>query len=527
MGEAHDLSNVPNDVLLCDTFSQVPEDGSALSLLLTRTQLFLQSLSESPSTSFQLSDCVSCRAFRGKDPGDIGGYFTVIFYPLQRTLGAATYRTRVSRTFRTETTRDREQNMNLAKTWAQKICQLSGEQGQPRPLPSPARYLVLLNPFGGTGKALTLFETHVIPMLTEANAHFTLLVTERPNQARELVQEQDLSTWDAIVVMSGDGLMFEVINGLMERPDWATAIKKPVSILPGGSGNALAASINHYSGHQQVKGTKLLTNCAFILCKGHPAPLDIVSLTTSSQQRIFSFLSLAWGFVSDVDIESEKYRFMGYARFSIGTFIRLTALRSYRGRISYLPAISASENKDTTSNIPGSPNSVNSSSSDNIKPQVLEDSLLVPLDQPVPSHWHTVEDQFVLVLALCQSHLGAEHFTAPMVEGPGEGNIHLFYATSRISRISLIKLFIAMEKGTHLDEEIPHLTHVPVVAFRIEPSESTGIMTVDGEVIQCSPIQGQIHQGLGRVISMGQGNSYDTPTVTKTVFTNNSRDVQP
>lgn len=508
MGEAHDLSSVPSDVLLCDTFCQVPEDGNALSLLLTRTQLFIQSLSAaspgSPQTSFRLSDCLSCRAFRGKDSRDIGGYFTVIFYPHRGMLGATAYRQQISRTFRTEASRDREQNLILAKTWAQKICQLSDEQGHPRVLPSPARFLVLLNPCGGTGKALTLFESHVIPMLTEANAHFTLLVTERPNQARELVREQDLSTWDAIVVMSGDGLMFEVINGLMERPDWEKAIKKILSVLPGGSGNGLAASLNHYSGHQQVTGTKLLTNCTFILCKGHPVPLDIVSVTTSSQQRIFSFLSLAWGFISDVDIESEKYRFMGYARFAVGTFVRLTALRTYRGRLSYLPAVS-SEERGTTAIIPDSSNSVNSSSSDSKAPQVLEDSLLAPLDQPVPSHWHTVEHHFVLVLALYQSHLGAEHFTAPMIKSPGEGKIHLFYATSGISRTSLIKLFMAMEKGTHLDQEIPYLSHVPVVAFRIEPFESTGIMTVDGEVIKCGPIQGQIHQGLGRVISVGQG----------------------
>ncbi|XP_069808614.1 sphingosine kinase 1 [Dendropsophus ebraccatus] len=502
MGEAHDLSRVPTDIILCDTFSQVPEDGNALSLLLTRTQLLIQSLSAaspgSSQTSFHLSDCISCRAFRGKDPRDIGGYFKVIFYPLRGLLGAATYRQRLSRTFRTEASRDREQNLNLARIWAQKICQLSDEQGPPHLSPATTRFLVLLNPHGGTGKAFTLFETHVMPLLTEANAHFTLLVTERPNQARELVREQDLSAWDVIVVMSGDGLVFEVINGLMERPDWVRAIKKPLCVLPGGSGNALAASINHYSGHQQVTGTKLLNNCAFILCKGHPVPLDIVSLTTASQQRIFSFLSLAWGFISDVDIESEKYRFMGYARFSVGTFVRLTALRTYRGRLSYLPA-----EKETSPDIDHSTNSVNSPSTDSMESPVLEDSLLVPLDQSVPSHWHTVEDQFVLVLALYQSHLGAEHFTAPMVIGPGEGNIHLFYATSRISRTTLIKLFMAMEKGTHLDQEIPHLTHVPVVAFRIEPSESTGIMTVDGEVIDCSPIQGQIHRGLGRVVSLG------------------------
>ena len=33
----------------------------------------------------------------------------------------------------------------------------------------------------------------------------------------------------------------------MERPDWETAIKTPIGVVPGGSGNALAASIVYAS----------------------------------------------------------------------------------------------------------------------------------------------------------------------------------------------------------------------------------------------------------------------------------------
>lgn len=43
--------------------------------------------------------------------------------------------------------------------------------------------------------------------------------------------------------------------------------------------------------------------------------MDLVSVTTSpahnsrtaAPRRLFSFLSVAWGFVSDVDIESERW----------------------------------------------------------------------------------------------------------------------------------------------------------------------------------------------------------------------------
>lgn len=42
-------------------------------------------------------------------------------------------------------------------------------------------------------------------------------------------------------------LLIQVINGLMDREDWQEAIQIPLGILPGGSGNALAASVHHYS----------------------------------------------------------------------------------------------------------------------------------------------------------------------------------------------------------------------------------------------------------------------------------------
>lgn len=41
----------------------------------------------------------------------------------------------------------------------------------------------------------------------------------------------------------------QVINGLLERADWETAIQTPLGILPAGSGNGLAASVHHYSGY--------------------------------------------------------------------------------------------------------------------------------------------------------------------------------------------------------------------------------------------------------------------------------------
>ncbi|XP_066090746.1 sphingosine kinase 1 isoform X1 [Saccopteryx bilineata] len=347
-------------------------------------------------------------------------------------------------------------------------------------LPRPCRVLVLLNPRGGKGKALQLFKSHVQPLLAQADVSFRLMLTERRNHARELVRAEELGRWDALVVMSGDGLMHEVVNGLMERPDWETAIRKPLCSLPAGSGNALAASLNHYAGYEQVTNEDLLTNCTLLLCRRQLAPMNLLSLQMVSGLRVYSVLSLAWGFIADVDIESEKFRRLGEMRFTLGTILRLAALRVYRGQLAYLPV------ERVVSKVP-------SPALGQQDQQGPVDAHLVPLEEPVPAHWTVVPEQdFVLVLALLHSHLGSEMFAAPMAHCAA-GAMHLFYVRAGVSRAMLLRLFLAMEKGRHMECHCPYLVYVPVVAFRLEPKDGKGMFAVDGELVVSEAVQGQVH----------------------------------
>lgn len=62
---------------------------------------------------------------------------------------------------------------------------------------------------------------------------------------------------------------------------------------------------------------------------------------------MFSFLSIGWGFISDIDIESERIRSIGYQRFAIWSVHRLINLRTYYGTLSYLPV----KNQNTINNV--------------------------------------------------------------------------------------------------------------------------------------------------------------------------------
>lgn len=106
--------------------------------------------------------------------------------------------------------------------------------------------LVILNPKSGSGKARESFQQRVAPMLTEAEMGYDLYVTKYPNFAREFVRTRDIYSWRNIVVVGGDGIYFEVLNGLLERPDWERALDEmAIGIIPCGSGNGLAKSIAH------------------------------------------------------------------------------------------------------------------------------------------------------------------------------------------------------------------------------------------------------------------------------------------
>ena len=64
--------------------------------------------------------------------------------------------------------------------------------------------------------------------------------------------------------------------------------------------------------------------------------MDIVRVETRNQ-ILFSFLSVGWGLLADIDIESERLRAIGGQRFTVWSVARLIGLRTYKGKVSYLP----------------------------------------------------------------------------------------------------------------------------------------------------------------------------------------------
>lgn len=133
-------------------------------------------------------------------------------------------------------------------------------------------------------------------------------------------------------------------------------------------------------------------------------------------------------------------------------------------------------------------------------------SSLPSLISPVPDDWIVIEDEFVMVHATYQTHLSLDCYFSPASK-LNDGIIWLLVMKGGVSRAELTTFLIGMSNGTHLPKT--HNANIQMIAcqaFRLEPSDNKGIITVDGEQIKYGPVQGEIVPGIIKIVVPQQTN---------------------
>ncbi|EPQ30626.1 uncharacterized protein PFL1_02150 [Pseudozyma flocculosa PF-1] len=227
------------------------------------------------------------------------------------------------------------------------------------------RLKILVNPAGGPGKARQLYDSRVRPIFEAALCKLDVTFTQYRLHGVEVARDLDVDSYDAMAVMSGDGLIHEVLNGLAKRSDAKRALRLPLAPIPAGSGNASAINL---LGVEQ--GFSLALACLNII-KGRPMPADLLTVTQPASAfppgtpipgvpaqpskfkrradmgaapvpssttttrasedaalmadapskpfvRYYSFLSQSIGLMADIDLGTESMRALGDTRFLIG-----------------------------------------------------------------------------------------------------------------------------------------------------------------------------------------------------------------
>lgn len=91
----------------------------------------------------------------------------------------------------------------------------------------------------------------------------------------------------------------------------------------------------------------------------------------------------------------------------------------------------------------------------------------------------------------------ANMFQASLIS---DGCMDLITINGDVSPFTGLKVLLDADSGKLFDN--PLVTYKKITAYRIIPrDQEDGFISVDGEKIPFGPIQAEIHQGLGRVIS--------------------------
>ncbi|OMO76548.1 hypothetical protein CCACVL1_15577 [Corchorus capsularis] len=355
--------------------------------------------------------------------------------------------------------------------WSQKLRDYIDSLGRPK------RLLIFVNPYGGKKSATKIFSEEVKPFLEDADIQITLIETKHQLHAKEVAKTLDLSKYDGVVCVSGDGILGEVVNGLLEREDWAAAIKMPIGMVPGGTSNGMVKSLLDAVGEPCTPANAILA-----VIRGHKRSLDVATLL-QGETRFFSVLMLAWGLIADIDIESEKYRWMGSARIDFYALQRILHLRHYNGRVSFVPAPGFEDYGEPTSYHGESTSAKGPTQEQPVKIQLHgyrgSDVKLEDL------HWRTISGPFVSIW-LHNVPWGAEDAMAAPDAKFSDGYLDLVMIRD-CPKLSLLSLMSTVNDGSHVKS--PYVTYLKVKAFVLEPGARVedptkdGIIDVDGEVI--------------------------------------------
>ena len=149
-------------------------------------------------------------------------------------------------------------------------------------------YLLVVNPFSGFQKGRPRYLNVVQPIMEECRIKHDVIFTERSLQGMEIGQTTPPNKYDAIIGMSGDGLINEILNGMINRPDKEEALKTPLGAIANGTSNCFAAEV--MDKHSDCSKKNSLLNSTLHVVKGLLEP-QFLSLWLLKAKQIYALLA--------------------------------------------------------------------------------------------------------------------------------------------------------------------------------------------------------------------------------------------
>ena len=309
--------------------------------------------------------------------------------------------------------------------------------------------LVVINNKSGRFNAMTIYNKFLRNYFENLTIQPMLFLIDNNDKSLfEIYLKNNIETLQStqlLIIMGGDGTIQTIVSEILK-----TNIRFPIAVVPVGSGNGLFKSITYennkvYSILYSIKIIKDFLNKIYLGDIGNSENSDNTKLITNKIQansivvrdnktnnNVNSFLSISWGFVSDVDICSECIRCIGSLRFDLGAVYYLFKKKFYKGVFKY-----KNENNETI----------------------------------------TVKGDFFHFWACNSSWASENTFSSPM-STLNDNYIYISYIKGPINRCKLLSILLKMNNGKYIYNK--HVGYIKTKEFSLQIEN--GKIVIDGEL---------------------------------------------
>ena len=177
---------------------------------------------------------------------------------------------------------------------------------------------MIVNPNAGKKKGAAVAE-QAASLLQAAGIDIEVVLTEEAGHAVALASQTDGAKVDGVIAVGGDGTLFEVVNGLLQRN---ASVSIPVGQIPVGTGNSFIKDL----------GIESVEDAVEKIVSGNLRKIDLGRFSCSDGTYHFVNI-LGAGFVSNVASRAHQYKKLGAFSYVLGVFGELAALKATPFRI--------------------------------------------------------------------------------------------------------------------------------------------------------------------------------------------------
>ncbi|CAK9027386.1 Sphingosine kinase 2 [Durusdinium trenchii] len=362
------------------------------------------------------------------------------------------------------------------------------------------KVLCIVNPFSGRKEGLWQYAKVGHPLLKAAGAQVELVQTTHAGHFAELgaamasdfLQDAQKHPFPdgGVLIFGGDGSVNEFLNGAISEASGGTNSlddPKVVDVLealkfahvPCGSANGIAASAGATTPYQVIVQAIEGDGTGH-----HTAALDLTQVileanSTAEESRMVDSHCVSWGIISDHDeLIEDKWRHLGMLKMVLAPIYCILRNPSYAGTI-LLDPVALDLDAEKHGYCDGAE-----------LPEAEELS-----KDPRYSGWQSIrriEGDFIMVTLANLSDASYDVKIAPGL-GWSDGEAALVVVKAGLSRLSLIRIFLAFEDGSYL--KLPFVQaykvrRAHILADKVGSFTTSGAMLEDTRSVRLETIQG-------------------------------------